>query len=172
MTSLIRHQLNRNEWGIETIGIWGLEEKMTIKYDETKAYAWWGICKKTRKVAFMRLVTNTIYEALPIVMNNILLSDEFGGCEDGKYCLNLECPYSLNSKLITSIKKQQSWLDMTINENSLVRHFEKNIKFINENFLMPCEGITEDDLNKIFVEDYSTATINVNAFTTTLYRDV
>lgn len=168
MVSLMRNQINRNELGIETIGIWWLKEEITTENDETKAYMWWGICKKTRKVAFARLVTNTLYEILPLMMNDIFLSEEFGGCDDGKYCLNLDCPYSKNKELITSIKNQCSW-PSDINDDDLVRYFEKEIQFIGEEFLMPDEDLTTKDLDKIFVDDYSACTINENAFKTSVH---
>ena len=56
---------------IKKAGIWWLKEEITDKNTDTKAYAWWGICKKTKKVAFMRLITSTMYEILPIIMNDI-----------------------------------------------------------------------------------------------------
>lgn len=160
-----------DEFGIETIGIWWLKEEMTTKNDETQAYAWWGICKKTKKVAFMRVIAGTLYEMLPLIMNDILLSEEFGGCDDGKYCLNIDCPYCKNVRLITSIKNQMC-LPTTdgIDDDALVRYFERSIRFINKEFLTPTEELTKRDLDKIFVDDYSACTVNENAFKTSLSK--
>ena len=160
-----------DEFGIETIGIWWLKEEITDKEGNPKAYSWWGICKKTRKVAFMRVIAGTLYEMLPLIMNDILLSEEFGGCDDGKYCFNLDCPYCKNARLITSIKNQMC-LPTTdgIDDDALVRYFERSIQFINEEFLTPTEELTKRDLDKIFVDDYSECTVNENAFKTSLSK--
>ena len=159
-----------DELEIETIGIWWLKEEITVseavasKSNETKSYSWWGICKKTRKVAFMKFVTNTLYELTPFIMNDILFSDKWGGCDDAKYCLNLDCPYNVNTKLITSIHEQVN-VDISgmHNKENLVKYFESAIKWINENFI---DKKSNDELNKIFVEDYSRCTITDNAIKT------
>ena len=149
-------------FGIEKVGIWWLKEEMSIKDNETKAYAWWGICKKTKKVAFMRLVTNTIYEVLPLLMNDIYMSKE--SCDDGKYCLNLECPHNPNTTLITPIIKQVP-LYKELDEKDTVDYFKRSFNFITKEFI---EGLSESQLNKIFTEDYTACTVNENAFETTV----
>lgn len=151
---------------IKTAGIYWLKEEIKDKSGEAKAYAWWGICKKTRKVAFMRVITNTLYEIMPIVMNDICFC-EGESCDDGKFCLNLDCPYSTNVNLITSILKQCPLYE-ELESRAVEDYFKRSIKFIEKEFI---DGLSEEELNKIFVTDFTACTVNENAFGTTLGGD-
>ena len=151
---------------IKKAGIWWLKEEITDKNTDTKAYAWWGICKKTKKVAFMRLITSTMYEILPIIMNDIYFSEL--SCDDGKYCLNLDCPHSINTKLINAIMNQQSAVGFDeLNKKDVEDYFKRSMTFITE-FI---ETMPDEELNKIFEEDFEECTVNENAFVTTLWGD-
>ena len=152
---------------IETIGIWWLKEEVIDNNSDSKLYAWWGVCKKTKKVAFMRYVTSSIYVILPMVMQDILLS-ETHGCDDGKYCLNIDCPYATNPDLISAILKQQATPFDELDENKVVDYFERGIKFITKEFI---KGLSQKELDKIFVEGYEACHINENAFVTTVGGD-
>ncbi|MBR3140993.1 MAG: hypothetical protein IKF11_09055 [Methanobrevibacter sp.] len=144
---------------IEIAGIWWLKEEIEDKNRETKVYAWWGICKKTRKVAFMRYITNNLYEMMPLVMNDIYLNETH--CDDGKYCLNMDCPLSTSPKLIDAIMKQGKHCFDELDENNVLNYFERSIKFITEEFI---EGLPEDKLNEIFVTGYDSCHFNENAW--------
>ena len=153
----------KNVYGIEKCGIYWLKEEINDNKSNTKAYAWWGICKKTKSVAFMRLITSTMYEILPMIMTDVYFSES--SCDDGKYCLNLNCPHATNSKLIDAILKQQSAGFEELNKRDVEDYFKRSMNFIYKEFI---EKMPDDELNKIFVEDFEQCTFNENAFITTV----
>ena len=153
----------KKHFGIDKCGIYWLKEEIKDPNSNTNAYAWWGICKKTQKVAFMRLISSTIYEILPLIMQDIYFSES--SCDDGKYCLNLDCPYATNTNLINAILNQQSKGFDELNPKDVEDYFIRSMDFIHKEFI---EKQSAEDFEKIFTSDFEYGTVNENAFGTTI----
>lgn len=148
---------------IKKCGIYWLKEEIKDPNKESKVYAWWGICKKTRKVGFMRMITSNLYEILPLMMQDVHFSES--SCDDGKYCLNLDCPFAINYKLIDAVLKQQSAGFEELNPKDVENYFKRSMDFIHDEFI---EKQSDDEIEKIFITDFEHGTVNENAFETTI----
>jgi len=148
---------------IKKCGIYWLKEEIKDPNKETKFYVWWGICKKTRKAGFMRMITSNLYEILPLMIQDVYFSES--SCDDGKYCLNLDCPFANNDKLIDAVLKQQSAGFEELSPKDVENYFKKSMDFIHDEFIEKQSG---DEIEKIFITDFEHGTVNESAFETTI----
>lgn len=136
----------------ENIGYWWLgDEIRTPGGRKVKAKIWWGVCKKTRKVA---LVGTTNLHPIMITSTHISNNE----CFDGTSCLNMECPYSTSKTLMSAINKS-SFKDINTDEN-LINFFERAFKNIEEWF----DGMDDEELINHFKKGYESTTISEQAF--------
>ena len=88
----------------KNIGIWWLKHQLkTPAGRKIKGEIWWGVCKKTRNVAFAVFCNNTIHAMAPMIIQDTNIEE--GKCFDGKSCLNIDCPYAESKTLIHAINK-------------------------------------------------------------------
>lgn len=97
--------------------------------DKTKLAAHLGICEKNRRVVFIYYCVGGVEELAPLWLHDTFVED--GRCEDGAWCLCLDCPH--NRTTFTSYKHgrrsvakhfllKKSSFDILISE---VKEFEK-----------------------------------------------
>lgn len=142
----------------ENIGYWWIgHEIRTPGGRRVKAKIWWGVCKKTRKVA---LVGMTNLDPMVITSTHISNNE----CFDGSSCLNLECPYATSKTLMSAINKS-SFKDINTDEH-LINFFEKMFKKIEKWF----DGIDDEDLIDHFEKGYESTTVSEEAFETRLEK--
>lgn len=147
----------------EEIGIWWLgEEIKTPGGRKIKGKIWWGVCKKTRKVAFATLCDNTIHAMAPMIIQTTeIVGDE---CLDGTFCLNLDCPYATSSRLIDAINTT-SWKGVNSDEN-LENYFTRMFQEIDKYF----EQQSDQELDEHFKEHYQGTTVSDPAFETRMKK--
>jgi len=144
----------------ENIGYWWLgDEIRTPGGRKVKAKIWWGVCKKTRKVA---LVGTTNIHPILVTSTHITEYDGKKECFDAPSCLNIDCPYADNHKLIDSINKS-SFKDINTDEN-LINFFNQAFENISNYF----ESMDESNLKEHFEDAYDQTTITDPAFETKL----
>ena len=148
---------------IDSCGIYWIKEE--IIDNEKKAEAWWGICKKTRKVAFMRHVTSQLDALIPLIMQDIYYCENVS-CDDGKYCLNIDCPYATHNKIIDGFWAQENiGLFDDLEEKDIEKWLKKTIKYIEEEFV---EKQNEKEYEKLFKSGFGVSHINESGFNTTV----
>ena len=87
----------------ENIGYWFLRDVCKTSDGRTIGIIWWVVCKKTRKVA----LASNMGDDYPYLIQGTHITDNDGEkeCHDGESCLNIDCPYAKNQKLIDAINK-------------------------------------------------------------------
>ena len=145
----------------ENIGIWWVgHELRTPAGRKIKGKIWWGVCKKTRKVAFAAIASDTIHAMAPMIIQSTDITN--GRCFDARSCLNIDCPYAECKTLIDAVHKT-NFKDINTDEN-LINFFEKSFKSIQNYF----EGMDSKEILEHFNENYGRTTITEAALETRL----
>lgn len=139
----------------ENIGyLWLGENIKTPDGRKTIFKIWWGICKKTKKVALASLIP--VY---PLLIQDTGINEE-KECFDGEYCLNIDCPYAKSQKLIDAIK-QTEFVRGNLSDEELITFFNNAFDFIESDYL---KSLYDDNIKYIFEDEYGRASIIENAF--------
>ena len=147
----------------KNIGIWWLKHQLkTPAGRKIKGEIWWGVCKKTRNVAFAVFCNNTIHAMAPMIIQDTNIEE--GKCFDGKSCLNIDCPYAESKTLIHAINKT-NFKGINTDEN-LIKFFERIFKFIKKEF----GEMDEKELTEIFVDNFERTTVTQSAFETRIRK--
>lgn len=145
----------------ENIGyLWLGENIKTPGGRKTKAKIWWGICKKTKKVALAGLIPT-----YPLLIQDTSINEE-KECFDGECCLNIDCPYAKSQKLIDAINQTEFRGD-DLSDEYLINFFNNAFDYIESDFL---KSLDDDNIKEIFEDSYGRASIIENAFETRLNK--
>lgn len=133
----------------ENIGIWWFGHELKDK-DQT-GKIWWGVCKKTKKLAFCSLLP---FVPMVISSTHITTDDK---CFDSN-CLNCDCQFNTNKTFVEGMK--HTCFNEVGTGESQIKFIGKAIKLINEYFA----DLTDEDYKEHFVDGYESTTISEDAF--------
>jgi len=134
----------------EKIGIWWFEHKLVL--NDKEGFIWWGVCKKTKKVAFCD-VTNLG----PLIIQDTHI--ENNKCFDHD-CLNYSCSYCQCQTLLEAMKKT-CFKEIGIDEKRI--KFIKNAEQYIEQYL---QDLSKEELQEHLIDGYDCVSITMDALTT------
>lgn len=148
---------------IENIGFYWLgHELRTPAGRKIKGKIWWGVCKKTKKVAHSVICSDTLHAMAPMVIQKTDIKQDI--CFDGKSCLNVDCPYAECITLIEAIHKT-NFKDINTDEN-LINFFERHFKVFEEYI----DSLSSEETQKHLIDGFESPTICESAFETRMKK--
>ena len=101
----------------ETVGVLWLEDKYFSKDGVHFDSLWYGICKKSLKVAWVFFDPSKI-----LMLPNVNLS--WDKCDFGELCLNVECPFSESENFGSSLQQSDLCYDESVGGKKKI-YFDK-----------------------------------------------